>query len=1133
MTPLSSLPLRRPHCLPVRWSWSLLLGLAFAVAGRAQNVNLAVDATRTVRTVDERVFGVNAVLWDPQTGDATTIALCNSAGIRAIRIPGGGMSDDYHWINHTQASTSQTWPEGFNYFAPLIAGTNCQTFVTVNYGSGTPQEAAAWVAYTNASASILGSAADVNIGTDSTGFDWKTAGYWSTLRASTPLGTDDGKNFLRLGQSAPFALKYWEVGNECYGTWEYDIQTAQHDPVKYGSRFAQYFAAMKAVDPTIKIGAVAVTSTEGPSYTYPTESVMDPATNLPQTGWVPVMLSTIKGSGVMPDFLICHRYEQNAGQENDATLLQLASAPATGWLVDATLLRGSLNDYFGAAAANVELCVTENNSVHNNPGKQMNSLVNGLYLADSLGSLLRTEFNSMLWWDLRNGPATNAAGTALVGNMSSSLYGWRINGDYGILSVPSTLAGETTYYDAFPTYYVMKLLSHFARGGDTILPATSDNTLLSAFAAKRADGSLCLLVVNKSPSATLTANVSLTGFLPQPALAAYSYGIPQDTAAQTGSGSPDIATSSLSNGNSTFTASFAPYSATVLTLQPGVPSAPSISAQPVSQTVNAGQTATFSVSATGFPTPTYQWQQQVVGSSTWTNLSDTSSLNGTYDGTTTATLTVSNVGAAAAMMNGYSFRCVLTNTLGTVTTSPATLVVNTPLAVTTLAGLAGTSGSTDGSGSTARFSSPSDIALDGAGNAYVADTNNHTVRKITPAGVVTTLAGQAGVSGSGDGSGTAQFNHPAGVAVDGAGNVYVADTDNNAIRKVTATGVVTTLAGQAGAGSTDGTGTAASFNGPSGIVADATGILYVADSLNHTIRKVTPAGAVTTIAGTAGLSGAVDGAGSAARFHGPQGLVLDAAGNLFVADTNNNAIRKVVPASGAVTTVAGQTGVAGSTDGTNSQAQFHFPSGIGIDAAGNLLVADTDNHTLREIALSGAVSTLAGLAGSSGSADGTGTVARFNFPTGVAANSAGDVYLADASNHAIRLCVVPTAPAITAQPQSQTVTAGQNVTFSVTATGKPAPTYQWFFGGVMINGATSSTLALNSVQTTSAGNYTVTVTNSSGAVTSSQAALTVTPAGGGGGSSPGGGGGGGGAPSVWFYGALTLLALARRMRHRQ
>lgn len=553
------------------------------------------------------------------------------------------------------------------------------------------------------------------------------------------------------------------------------------------------------------------------------------------------------------------------------------------------------------------------------------------------------------------------------------------------------------------------------------------------------------------------------------------------------------------------------------------PFAPAIVFTPVGLTSAPGGNAVFSVTASGYPTPTYQWQRQASGSSTWTDLSD----NATYTGSTTAILTVNSVSAA---MNGDLFRCVITNSLGAVATSPAMLVINTPMAAVTFAGLAGSSGSNNGTGSAARFNSPADIALDGSGNVYVTDTGNHTVRKITPAGVVTTLAGQVGVAGSNDGSGTAQFNHPAGIAVDGSGNIYVADTNNNAIRKVTGTGAVTTLAGKAGVtGSADGTGTAASFNRPSGITADTAGNLYVSDTLNHTIRMVTPAGVVTTIAGTVGASGTVDGTGSAARFYGPQGLALDSSGNLFVADTNNNTIRRLVLASGAVTTVAGQAGNAGTADGSNSQAQFFFPSGICIDSTGNLYVADTDNHTLREIMPSGTVSTLAGLAGIRGRADGTGTAARFNFPTGAAISGAGDVYLADTSNHAIRVCVIPSGPSITTQPQSQAVTAGANVTFSVAATGKPAPTYQWFFNGNMISGATGSTLTLSNVQTTNSGTYTVAVTNSASTATSNPATLTVNPARSGG----GGGSGGGGAPSFWFYGALSLLAFANRLRHRR
>ncbi len=323
--------------------------------------------------------------------------------------------------------------------------------------------------------------------------------------------------------------------------------------------------------------------------------------------------------------------------------------------------------------------------------------------------------------------------------------------------------------------------------------------------------------------------------------------------------------------------------------------------------------------------------------------------------------------------------------------------------VSTLAGTAGLSGSTDGTGAAARFNFPQGIATDSAGNVYVADTVNSTIRKITPAGVVSTFAGTAGVSGSADGTGAvAGFNSPFGVATDSAGNVYVADTVNSTIRKITPAGVVSTLAGTAGlSGSTDGTGAAASFSFPQGVATDNAGNVYVADAFNSTIRKITPPGVVTTLAGMAGVFGSADGTGAAARFNSPTGVATDSAGNVYVADNVNSTIRKITPAA-VVTTLAGKAGVFGSPDGTGAVASFNFPRGVATDSAGNVYVADTANSTIRKITPAGVVTTLAGAAGVFGSADGTGAAARFNSPFGVATDSAGNVYVADAFNSTIR-----------------------------------------------------------------------------------------------------------------------------------
>jgi len=405
---------------------------------------------------------------------------------------------------------------------------------------------------------------------------------------------------------------------------------------------------MKAVDPTIKIGVVVVTSSENSGY----------------KNWTPTMLGRLKTLGVTPDFVIYHLYPQAPFAETDAGLLQVPDTGSKSWASIATDLRNQVNTNLGAqAGAGVEIVVTENNNVYSQPGKQSTSLVNGLYLADSVANLMQTEINGYMWWGLRNGSPTINNGTALDGNMSASLYGWRQFGDYGMLSSPSTLTGETTYYNPYPTYYMMKLLSHFARDGDTVVQATSPNSLLSIFEAKRADGTLSLLVINKDATNTLSANIALTGFTPGATATTYAYGKPQDT------GQTDLATGSMSISGSTFSASFGSYSATVISLNAAVATvAPTITAHPGNQTVNAGGAAMFTATASGTPTPTLQWQRLPAGSGTWANVSE----GGNYSGSTNTTLTVSN---ATAAMEGDQFRCVATNSAGSATSNAAGLSV--------------------------------------------------------------------------------------------------------------------------------------------------------------------------------------------------------------------------------------------------------------------------------------------------------------------------------------------------------------------------------------------------------------------------------------------------------------------------
>jgi hypothetical protein len=375
----------------------------------------------------------------------------------------------------------------------------------------------------------------------------------------------------------------------------------------------------------------------------------------------------------------------------------------------------------------------------------------------------------------------------------------------------------------------------------------------------------------------------------------------------------------------------------------------------------------------------------------------------TLAGTAGVTGHVDGSGAAASFSRPYG---VATDSANNVYVADANnnniRMVTLAGVVTTLAGTAGVTGSADGTGATASFNFPASVATDSAGNVYVADYFNSTIRKITPAAAVTTLAGAAAVTGYADGTGaTASFNSPAGVGADSTGNVYVADTYNNTIRKITPAGVVTTLAGTAGViGHADGTGAAASFYYPRGIATNSAGNVYVADYYNSTIREITPAGVVTTLAGTAGVFGHADGTGVAASFDYVVGVATDSAGNIYVTD-GNEIIRKITPA-GVVTTLAGTAGIIGHADGTGAAASFSNPSGITTDSVGDIYVADSNNGTLRKITPAGVVTTLAGTAGGFGHADGTGAAASFSNPSGIATDSASNIYVADTGNSTIR-----------------------------------------------------------------------------------------------------------------------------------
>ena len=336
-----------------------------------------------------------------------------------------------------------------------------------------------------------------------------------------------------------------------------------------------------------------------------------------------------------------------------------------------------------------------------------------------------------------------------------------------------------------------------------------------------------------------------------------------------------------------------------------------------------------------------------------------------------------------------------------------TLAVRAQDAVTTMAGMAQVSGATNGTGTNALFGDPAGIVADSTGNLFVADSLNDVIRKITTNGVVTTFAGLAGITGTADGTGSgARFNAPSGMAFGRNGNLYVSDTGNNTIRKITPAGVVSTFAGVAGNGGyADGTAGSALFNSPLGLAITTNGTVYVADSGNHCLRMVF-GGNVTTFAGSPQVWGSANGAGTNAQFNGPVSVAFDARGNLFVSDANNDTIRKVTT-NAIVTTFAGAPGQDGSADGPVAAARFRSPAGLAFDLQGNLFIADSFNQTLREISTNGSVTPVSGTAGISGPTDGINGAGKFFNPYGLVMAADGSLLVADTYNETIRQVLVP------------------------------------------------------------------------------------------------------------------------------
>jgi len=357
---------------------------------------------------------------------------------------------------------------------------------------------------------------------------------------------------------------------------------------------------------------------------------------------------------------------------------------------------------------------------------------------------------------------------------------------------------------------------------------------------------------------------------------------------------------------------------------------------------------------------------------------------------------VAMAATAALTAGGATSRALLTDTAPNVST---VVTAAQFLSVTTFAG-SGTAAFANGTGTAASFNKPYGAVADGSGNLYVTDSAGYRIRLVTPAGVASTFAG-SGTSGCTDGAAaSASFMKPTSIARDGSGTFYVADAGCQSIRKVTSAGAVSTLAGSTSGvkGVTNGTGTAARFNDPYGVAVTSAGVVYVADTSSSAIRKVTAAGVVTTFAGSNGNAGYADGTGTAARFSKPYGIALDmTTSDLIVADRDNNLVRRVTQ-GGAVTSITGG-GPDGYADGY--QAKFAKPYGVTVMSSGLILVLDSGNQMVREVASDGFVTTMAGT-GVLGSANGLARAATFNYPYSIAVISPTLMYVVDGENNLIR-----------------------------------------------------------------------------------------------------------------------------------
>ncbi len=424
---------------------------------------VSVNANDQKVTLAKTNFGVNTAFWDWHFDQLDTQSLLSDGGFQLLRYP-GGMASEYDWKTNTDTKDGRMGGTNTDQFVRNARTLGAEMLFTVNYGSGTPQSAAEWVQYVNQT----------------------------------------------LGASA----KYWCIGNEPYGSWEYDMQPVGHNAARYAQFTKDAMTLMKGVDPTIKIGvAGTLNETDFPQ----DESVLNPRTGQMVNGWMPVMLQKLKQLNAKPDFVEIHYYAGGDGRENDSFLMQV------GGEMSAVMarVRQMLLDHWGSDGDTIKVYITEINNVWQNPGKQATSITNGLYLADMFAQAALEGIETFAWFDLHHS-ATNQY------NNSRTLYGWRPFGDVGILSagVPSNIAPPLN--TPYPTFYAWKMIKAFARPGDVMVDAHSTSPLLSAYAVKTTTGKLRLMLINKSQMSPVSVPIQLTGYTAGTTIKTWKYGMLED-----------------------------------------------------------------------------------------------------------------------------------------------------------------------------------------------------------------------------------------------------------------------------------------------------------------------------------------------------------------------------------------------------------------------------------------------------------------------------------------------------------------------------------------------------------------------------------------------------------------------------